>query len=134
MAMILLFIFSLFGFGVSFYIFFKKKRGEKLVCILGADCNKVVSSKYSSMFLLPNEVLGMGYYAIVAIEAVLLQSGVFIVGPFSVQLLSLIGAITSALFSIYLIGIQAFVLKEWCEYCVATALINIGICAVLFSL
>ncbi|MDO8470777.1 MAG: vitamin K epoxide reductase family protein [bacterium] len=131
MTAILLFTLSLFGFGVSFYIFFKKKRGEKLVCLIGEDCNKVVNSSYNSMFGFPNEILGMGYYALVAFGAMLLQSGVSMIGPFPLRLLSLATSGTAALFSLYLIYIQAFVLKEWCEYCVATALTSCAIFAIL---
>ena len=129
-----LLVLSVFGFGVSFYIFFKKTRGEKLVCIIGEDCGKVFNSKYNMMFGFPNEMLGMVYYAFVAIDAVLLQSGVSTIGFLSLPFLSLFTSGVAALFSLYLLGIQAFILKEWCEYCIAIAVTSFAIFATILLL
>ena len=110
MEHIYLLILSLTGFLVSAYIYYKKNRKEKLVCIIGKDCNKVIHSKYSKFFgLIDNEIIGMLYYSLVLIFSLL--------GFFSLQFLLLpsfvLGKLvisgTAALASLALLYIQVFI-------------------------
>ena len=65
------------GIYLSFFIFRKKYKKEKLVCYLGEDCNKVIYSKYSRLlFNIPNEILGILYYSLVFITTLF-----FIINP-----------------------------------------------------
>jgi uncharacterized membrane protein len=130
MLLIYIFIgfFALVGFAVSGYIFLKKQKHEKLVCFMGDDCNKVVNSKYNSLFFgIPNEVMGLGYYALVFFVAILLFLGVESIGLLPIAPLFLVGAGASALFAVYLLYAQYFLLKEWCEYCLTSAIASIAI-------
>lgn len=124
--------FALVGLAVSGYIFFKKQRRENLVCFMGDDCNKVVHGKYSNVFFgIPNEVMGLGYYAGVFIGTILLFLGVQHVGPIPLFPAFLIGTALSALFALYLLYVQYIILKEWCEYCVTSAVASIAIFVLL---
>jgi uncharacterized membrane protein len=105
------------GLAVSFYIYWSVSRNRKLVCIIGKDCNAVVESKYDSLFGMRNEIMGMGYYGAVLV-------GSFFALPSWVWL-AVSGFATVV--SVLLLGIQSFVLRKWCEYCVASALITIAI-------
>jgi uncharacterized membrane protein len=106
----------------------KKQKHEELVCFLGNDCNKVVNSKYNSLFFgIPNEVIGLGYYALVFLVAILLLLGVESIGFFLIAPLFLVGAGASALLAVYLLYVQQFLLKEWCEYCITSAIASIAI-------
>lgn len=107
------------GFCLSYYIYHKKERNEKLVCVIGDDCDKVVRSKYSALLGVDNEGLGMFYYGLVAVTAVALLA----VPGSTVTLLPLLATAggLAALLSVILIFIQAFVIKEWCEYCIVSA-------------
>lgn len=126
--------FALVGLAVSGYIFTKKQKHEKLMCFLGDDCNKVVNSKYNSLFFgIPNEVMGLGYYAAVFIGVIMLFLEVQHIGFIPFLPAFLIGSGMSALFALYLLYVQYMVLKEWCEYCVASAIASIAI-FVLFLL
>ncbi len=120
----LIFLFLFLGFIVSFYIYYKKTKKEKLVCYIGKDCNRVLESRYSKVFSVPNEVIGMLYYALISIITLILilyiPVGILIQGR-----LMIVGL--AALYSIYLTSIQLFVLKELCEYCLAVNIINIAI-------
>lgn len=120
--------FALVGLAVSGYIFFKKQKREKLVCFIGDGCNKVVESKYNSLFFgVPNEAVGLGYYAGVLIGVVMLFLGVQHMGPIPLVPVFLIGTGASALFALYLLYVQYAVLKEWCEYCLTSAVASITI-------
>lgn len=118
---------SLAGFLLSLYISRKKAKGEKLVCLIGDDCDKVVRSRYSSVLGVSNETLGMLYYGAVAGTATLPLLGISTVFSIPITILLIITGGLAAIFSGALILIQTLILKEWCEYCLASAGISIAI-------
>lgn len=115
---------ALVGLADASYLLYKKLRHEHLTCLIGDDCERVTKSKYGSMFGIPNEVFGIGYYLAVLIGFFLLALGVkdvlSIPVLFTLQLVTVPAIMSSA----YLLAIQAFVLKEWCEYCLLSAAVN----------
>jgi len=121
---IIVLVLAFLGFCISWYIYYKKNKQEKMVCYLGEDCDKVISSKYNKLFGFSNEILGMLYYIFVAVLVVLLIYGVesILISLYLVLVLAGIGAV---LFSIYLTYIQIYVIREWCEYCVASAAVSV---------
>ncbi len=120
----LLLALALLGFLVSLFIFFKRKYKEKLVCILGKDCGKVLYSKFSRQFGISNEIVGLFYYTAVFISTLILIAIPTLV-TIPVLWTQAIGIGLAALFSIYLIFLQLFVIKELCEYCLIVNIINI---------
>ncbi len=126
-AEIWILILAIAGFLVSGFIYYKKSRKEKLVCVIGEDCDKVIRSKYGVTFGIDNTILGMLYYVAVAVGAVLLLSGIAVVLGFSVLDVLIVAGLFAALFSLYLAFIQIFIIKEYCEYCLTSAAITIAI-------
>lgn len=114
------------GFGVASYIRYTKKHHQQLVCPIGSDCNVVINSRYSKFLGVPIEYLGMFYYAVIFIAYIILifapylLSGAFLVG------LVMFTAI-SFLFSLYLLFAQAFLLRQWCIWCLLSATLSIAI-------
>lgn len=125
----LIILVSLAGLLLSFYIFEKKRKKEVMVCLLNADCETVVHSDYSKFLGMRVEILGIIYYSLIllcySISALL--PGILRPG-FSLALLSI--TTTAFLFSIYLTFIQAFALREWCSWCLTSAIF----CTVIFSI
>jgi len=108
------------GFTLAFYIFKSKREAKPMVCPLDGHCEEVMSSEYSKFFGVPVEILGMFYYAVVAIGygfSLIYPSSV---SPYAVLFLSAMTTF-SFLFSLYLTFIQAFNLKKWCTWCLASA-------------
>lgn len=127
----ILIILSLVGLLLSSYIYYKKTRKEKLVCLIGKDCDKVIRSKYANSLLMPNDVIGIIYYAIILISTLIfIQYPLLLIS--SVILIRAIMVAVAAIFSIYLTLIQLFILKELCEYCLVANLINVLIFIALF--
>lgn len=119
-------ILALAGFLIAFYIYTTKRHGQKLVCLIGEDCDKVVRSRWAEIFSVSNEVLGIGYYGFL----VLSYSTLVFFPALRFSLVELGLAIASglaALFSLFLTGIQVFRIKEWCEWCLASTLISVVI-------
>ena len=122
---------SLIGFLVSAYLYYSKTSNKKIYCILGKDCDEVVRSKYGETFGMENTLAGIIYYGLVFFYgvALLLNRNLFkgAILYYSV----VIASIASVIFSIYLMWVQAFVLKKWCEYCIVSTIISVLILILL---
>ena len=127
MINIVVFLLALSGFGVSWYIWYKKRKKEDMVCIVGKKCETVIWSKYNHLFGIPLENLGMLYYATVAALVIIFLAGMTAFGGVSVFIILLTLAIIGVLFSAYFTYIQFFVLKAACDYCLASAIISVAI-------
>ena len=87
---------------------------------MDGHCDIVVRSEFSKFFGVPVDILGMLYYAgaAAAYSIFYFYSGLAV--PFAV--FGMFGlASFSFLFSLYLTFIQAFNLKQWCVWCLASA-------------
>lgn len=109
-------ILGLAGFALAFYIWDKKQRKNPLVCPLRMRCDLVTTSQYSKFMGIHLEILGMIYYAIVVLFHMLI-----VVFPHLFTLTTgrifLVIAGGAFMFSLYLICVQAFILKQWCTWC-----------------
>ena len=116
-------ILGLIGFFISTYIYGKKKAKKKLICPRQSNCDTVIHSDYSKIVGIPVEVLGMMYYAFIGS----VYSFIFIFDAWTISLgFILLGiSMCSVLFSIYLVSMQAFVIKQWCVWCLCSAFISI---------
>jgi len=115
--LLIIVIASIGGIITSWYIHYKRSKKERMVCMIGEDCQDVLDSKYSTIILgVDNELWGLLYFAGVGI----FYTGAFYY-PFLIEpplnYLALFGTGGATLYSIYLICVQAFVLKKWCEKC-----------------
>lgn len=113
---------SLAGFILASFVYSKKNKKKKLICPLRTDCNKVIHSKYSTFGPFPVEVLGMMYYfSTIFIYLYINCSDSWFLGvKYGVFIFSCL----SVMFSLYLIGIQMFIIKKWCSWCVMSAIIS----------
>lgn len=120
------------GFLLSSYILYVKHCGKPMVCPTGSSCDTVIYSEYSKFFGIPLEYLGMLYYGIlIAAYTTLITSP----GSIPQIVISTVLLLTSAgfLFSLYLTSIQAFVLKQWCMWCILSAVFSTTIFIVSLS-
>lgn len=113
-------VFGIAGFMLATYIYLKKQRAQPLVCPLNGECDLVTQSEYSKFLGVAVEKMGMAYYTLV-ISIYALHG--FLPGfvPDKVMFLMTGVTIGAFIFSVYLIFIQAFVLKKWCTWCIFSA-------------
>jgi uncharacterized membrane protein len=117
---------ALGGLGVACYIYYTKRYHKQLVCPIGSDCNAVVTSRYSKFLGVPLEHWGILYYAIiVSAYAVLIFAPHLLSGVLLSGLIILTAA--AFLFSLYLLFVQAFLLRQWCIWCLLSAMLSIMI-------
>ncbi len=116
---------GLLGFMISEYILRTKTRKQPLICPIHHDCDVVVKSKYSALFGIPNEVMGMLYYGIVIIYGLLTTSGITTAWGIPLFFIFAAAAFAAFLTSVVLVFIQAIIIRHYCIWCLATALINL---------
>ena len=115
-------ILAIIGLIITGYIAIAHARNKKVVCpITKGDCNVVLDSEWSTILGIKNEILGLVYY-------IALLIGLIVIKNYPSALLAMKGAaIVSLLYSVFLITIQTKVLKQFCFYCLLTALVNMGL-------
>lgn len=106
---------SIIGVVVSSYLLYTKYSGGQYVCGI-SSCDNVNTSQYSIFMGLPVSSWGVMFYYIIFI--LLLKENIKIVYYFS-----LIGL----LFSAYLTYLEIFVIRSWCQWCVLSAWITVGL-------
>lgn len=123
---------GLLGTLLCMHIYQKKREPKPLVCPLGADCNTVLKSDFSTFYGIGLEFFGMLYYGFIAIAYALTVAIPDLQTPL-VYFILFGMSLSAFLFSIYLIFIQAVVIKSWCSWCLTSAGITalILICSIV---
>lgn len=120
-----LIVLALLGIIDSAYLAWTHFRKKPLVCPIDG-CEAVVESKWSRIFFVRNEILGMGFYVVILAGSILLFQGLETVGnllkiKISLVIFSLIGL----LFSAFLVYVQAKIIKSYCFYCLISSFITL---------
>lgn len=119
---IISFLACIIGAFLCLYIFLKKQSHQKLACPREHPCDLVLHSRFSRTLGIPNEGLGIAYFFLVSLLVYLFISTTTPLVGLLYPLFFLL--VFGLLFSIYLIGLQMFVIKNWCIWCLGIALTN----------
>ena len=99
---------------------------KPLVCPLDHDCSKVTESKWSTIFWVRNEVLGLLFYvSMLAAGLILFFIPRFVLVSLPLTLLMELAAGFGLVFSLFLIWVQIYKIKDYCFYCMISALITL---------
>jgi protein-disulfide isomerase/rhodanese-related sulfurtransferase len=126
MRKLLLMVLSLIGLFDSVYLLWEYTSPAHPMVCMGGGCDAVRASAYSNLGGLPVPLFGVFMYAFLVLMLFLypLLPTTFVrLTQYIVVLISGAGF----LFSVYLTGIEAFVLHSWCVWCVVSALLVTGI-------
>ena len=116
---VLLIVLSLLGIADAGYLTWKHYRKQPLVCPLNESCSIVTESKWSKMFFIRNEVLGLLYYVSILIAGLM----IFLTQA-NIKTFLIIGTGGAFLFSLFLVYVQAKIIKSYCFYCLISAFIS----------
>lgn len=111
---------SLGGFIVSLYIYRQKRKKKTLICPREGNCEKVVHSTHATVFGINNEVLGVVFYVAQAILWTIMLIAPQLVSGWYLLLMVLLTA-GGVLFSVYLIALQALIIRAWCMWCLGSS-------------
>ncbi|MDB5245199.1 MAG: vitamin epoxide reductase [Parcubacteria group bacterium] len=126
----LILVLAFLGLADATYLAHSALTGSALACGIDAvldGCNVVAQSAYSRVFGIPLAVYGVVFYAFLFMLSGLL----LIVSKRHFYHALFVVAVLGILSSVYFIGLQIFVIKALCIYCLASFVISllIFICA-----
>jgi len=104
------------------YLTYQHYKKKPLVCPLNHDCSVVTESRYAKIFFIRNEVLGLIFYLFLLISMLVLIINKNL-SILEIMILVLTGV--GLLFSIALVLIQKYAIKDYCFYCIISAIINL---------
>jgi uncharacterized membrane protein len=117
---------SFAGLAISSYLAWTYLSGSSIACTTHG-CDAVRSSNYANLFGVPQPAFGIIFYLILIVLSLALQ----IFDKFFTILLKRLIIVVSTLgflYSVYLTGLEAFVIKAYCDWCLASA----GISTLIF--
>ena len=110
---------SLLGLADAIYLAVEHVAGRSVKCTLVSGCSEVLSSQYATVAGIPLALVGAFAYFTVFSLATLAAFGYKIAG----RLLPLVVALMF-LTSLWLIYLQAFVIRAFCQFCLLSALVT----------
>lgn len=118
----LILILAFFGIADSWYLAESALTGKPLSCdIVGlGDCNKVAESEYSNFLGIPLALYGVAFYTLLFVFSALLV----VVRTRPVYLSLVTFATLGFLASLYFMGLQLFIIKSVCVYCLTSAILS----------
>ena len=118
---------ALLGIADALYLTIEHVTGQSVKCTIISGCSAVLSSPYAVVAGIPLAAVGGAAYFTVFSLAILALFGYRFAGTL---LLPLVGAMF--LVTVWLIYLQAFVIREFCQYCLLSALITTTLLVVVF--
>jgi uncharacterized membrane protein len=118
---------SLVGLADAIYLTVQHLTGESLRCTIISGCSEVLGSPYSHIGSVPLAAIGAVAYFVVFSLATLGGFGYALAG-------SLLKAVVAIMFftTLWLLYLQAFVIKHFCQYCLLSAMVTILLTALAF--
>ena len=107
---------SLLGIAETVYLTALHLAGAHVSCLAAANCSRVLGSSYAEIKGFPLAAVGtLGYFAVFSFSTLALFS--------FPRASTLLGLTVAAMFAatLYLLYLQAFVLKAFCDYCLFSA-------------
>ena len=116
---------SLIGLADALYLTIEHVTGQSVRCTILAGCSAVLSSPYAIVAGIPLAAVGAAAYFTVFSLAILTLFGYHWAGKImQVMVFTMFGL------SLWLIYLQAFVIREFCQYCLLSAAITTGLLVV----
>ena len=110
---------SLLGLADALYLTVEHVTGQSVKCTIISGCSEVLSSPYAVVAGIPLAALGAAAYFTVFSLATLAAFGYRAAGTLLTPLLSAMFVV-----SLWLIYLQAFVIRQFCQYCLFSAAIT----------
>ena len=104
------------------YLLYQHYKKKPLMCPMDHNCSVVTESKWSRIFFVRNEILGLSFYLIILIS--LIFSIVFPNLSSKIYLFLFIFSIIGIAFSIFLVYLQVYKIRDYCFYCLISAFLT----------
>ena len=122
-------VLSLLGLADALYLTIEHLTGQTVRCTILSGCSEVLSSQYAVVAGMPLAAVGAAAYFAVFSLAVLALFGYRIAGKILTPLV-----IAMFFVSVWLFYLQAFVIRQFCQYCLFSAAITTCLLVIVLSL
>jgi uncharacterized membrane protein len=122
-------VLSLLGLADALYLTIEHLTGQTVRCTILSGCSEVLSSQYAVVGGMPLAAVGAAAYFAVFSLAVLALFGYRIAGKILTPLV-----IAMFFVSVWLFYLQAFVIRQFCQYCLISAAITTCLLVIVLSL
>ena len=112
-------IVSLIGLGDAIFLTIQDLTGESLRCTIISGCSEVLSSKYAHVGPIPLAAIGAFAYFVFFSLAVLAAFSYGFVRPLLLIIVSFMFLAT-----LWLLYLQGFVIRHFCQYCLLSAAVT----------
>jgi len=120
----LIFTLSLIGLAVTAFLAFEYMQAGPMVCpVTGTGCELVRKSEFSKLLGVDLPIFGIAFYLMTAFVSVWLTQNYHQ----KISLLRLAASFSAFAFGVYLTFLEAFVIKAYCIWCVASFIVSIMI-------
>lgn len=118
---------SLVGLADAIYLTVQHITGASLRCTIVSGCSEVLSSPYAQVGPVPLASIGAAAYFTVFSLAILIAFGYRFAIPFIKIILALMFLTT-----LWLLYLQAFVIRHFCQYCLLSAAVTTVLFLLIF--
>lgn len=122
-------VLSLLGLADALYLTIEHLTGQTVRCTILSGCSEVLSSQYAVVAGIPLAAIGAAAYFTVFSLAILTVFGYRIAGKILAPLV-----IAMFFVSVWLFYLQAFVIRQFCQYCLISAAITTCLLVIVLSL
>lgn len=113
-------VLSLLGLADALYLTIEHVTGQTVRCTITSGCSEVLSSPYATVAGIPLAVIGAAAYFTVFSLATLAAFGYRAAGTLLTPLVTMMFFVSG-----WLLYLQAFVIREFCQYCLFSAAITL---------
>ncbi len=117
---------SLIGLADALYLTVQHLTGQSLRCTIISGCSEVLSSPYAQIGSIPLAAVGATAYFTVFSLSILAAFGYRFARPLLMALVAVMFLMT-----LWLLYLQAFVIRHFCQYCLLSAAVTIVLTALL---
>ena len=118
---------SLVGLADAIYLTVEHLTGQSLRCTIVSGCSEVLSSPYAQIGSIPLAAIGALAYFTVFSLATLAAFGYRVAIPLLRIILAMMFLMT-----LWLLYLQAFVIRHFCQYCLLSAAVIITLTVIVF--
>lgn len=107
------------------YLLYQHYKKNSLVCPMDHDCSVVTESKWSKVFFVRNEILGLSFYLLMLTFITL--SVIFPNFSSKIYLFLFLSSFAGVIFSAFLVYIQIYKIRDYCFYCLISSFLTLFI-------